>query len=164
MVKGKPTRSTKDKKAPKKVKKNDPNGLGFVYIVKETELDSTSPDKGTGLYKIGLTNESKPGDMVGSIRDRITSLQTGNPRPLYFKGIRVPHMKDYELFAHVRAMNEEKISRIKLTFGKGASGKHTEWFQKDPKKRENAFVKDIAEAARSLSGLHFSTNWEACRR
>ena len=121
--KGKKVKKTIDKKK----QKNDVNGPGFIYIVKEAELGATSPNSGTGNYKIGLTNESQP-NMEGSIRDRITNFQTGNPRPLYFKGIWVPEMKQYESFAHWRQMNDNIAERVYLPFGKKKG--ETEWFTK----------------------------------
>ena len=49
------------------------NGPGFVYLLSEYTKTEGQP---TCYYKIGVS--SKP-------RKRIADLQTGNPRPLYFK-------------------------------------------------------------------------------
>ena len=159
--KGKKVTKTIDKKK----QKNDVNGPGFIYIVKEAELGATSPNSGTGNYKIGLTNKSQP-NMEGSIRDRITNFQTGNPRPLYFKGIRVPEMKQYESYAHWRQMNDDIAERVYLPFGKKEG--ETEWFTIKLKqgKTEDEFVNASAQALQ-VGTLDieqpFSKGWTACR-
>ena len=136
-------------------------GPGFIYIVKEAQLNARSPEFGTGLYKIGLTNEN--GDTIkDSIRDRITNLQTGNPRLLYFRYCRVPHMLDYESYAHTRANNEENVDAINLPFGKD-SGK-TEWFFLRGM-TEDAFVLAIQQAIQQPGAPYqrFSPAWTECR-
>ena len=84
------------------------NGRGFVYLLSEQNRTKGEP---TSYYKIGVA--SKP-------ERRLADLQTGNPRPLCFKGepARVTKVISAEKSAH------KALSSYATNLGGGR-----EWFQ-----------------------------------
>ena len=83
------------------------NGPGFIYLLSEHSKTNGEP---TCYYKIGVA--SKP-------ERRLADLQTGNPRPMYFKG---------EPTRVTKAISAEKCAQKAVAVYATGIGGGREWF------------------------------------